>query len=285
MKRTMILVALSAVLALNAAALAGPGGPPGTALQDVLNDITVSSTGSDPGDTWLPGDPTSTGSINSSVIVDSPLYYVDDDLDTLWEIGGTGASFQTVIVELATFASGNRFGIYDPVTMTRFELFGGSAGSGNSVLLSIDPVTGGIYLGSPAVYQGVNFSGNLFGFYLDSTLTSAGADNTVNGGGLFYSNTLLNPDKLDHMYAYQGGYGDYVKLPNAYNESGYTVGPWVANEYVLAFEDLRGDYSDWDYTDFVVMVESVNPVPVPGAVLLGVLGLSVAGARLRRRQS
>jgi len=38
-------------------------------------------------------------------------------------------------------------------------------------------------------------------------------------------------------------------------------------------------------TDFAIGEFGIAAVPVPGAVLLGVLGLSVAGARLRRRQS
>ena len=86
------------------------------------------------------------------------------------------------------------------------------------------------------------------------------------------------------MYAYQGT-GDTVEI------SPWDPGDWTDNEYVLAFEDLVATWtnqdgsqgtSDWDYTDFVVMVESVNPVPVPGAVLLGILGLSAAGIKLRR---
>jgi hypothetical protein len=103
-------------------------------------------------------------------------------------------------------------------------------------------------------------------------------------GGIFYSDTLLNSDGWDHMYAYEGGYGDEVTLPST--ALGSTTGEWLANEYILAFEDLYGSLSgstsDWDYTDFVVMVESVTPVPVPGAVLLGILGLSAAGIKLRR---
>jgi hypothetical protein len=49
--------------------------------------------------------------------------------------------------------------------------------------------------------------------------------------------------------------------------------------FVLGFEDG----TDYDYQDFVVEVSNV--VPVPGAVLLGLLGLSTAGVRIRRRRA
>jgi len=52
-----------------------------------------------------------------------------------------------------------------------------------------------------------------------------------------HSDTLHNADGADHMYA-------------------------------LVFEELR-DGGDRDSSDFVVMMESVTPVCVPGAILLG----------------
>lgn len=41
--------------------------------------------------------------------------------------------------------------------------------------------------------------------------------------------------------------------------------------------------SDTDYQDFIALIEGPCPVPVPGAVLLGMLGLGVAGLKLRKR--
>ena len=48
--------------------------------------------------------------------------------------------------------------------------------------------------------------------------------------------------------------------------------------YVIGFEDG----TDWDYQDLVVEITNCAPVPVPAAVLLGILGLGVAGLKLRK---
>ena len=46
---------------------------------------------------------------------------------------------------------------------------------------------------------------------------------------------------------------------------------------------LSSTYGDIWYTDGVLTADIVpNPVPVPGAVLLGMLGLSVVGVKLRK---
>lgn len=260
MKRTMILVALSAVLALNAAALAGPGGPPGAALQDVLDDITVG------------------GASSVNVATD----FIPDGSDDQWRVTATGGSVATMIIEIADFASTNVFGIYDLANpANRLVIFNGAAGSelsdpaGVGAQATLTSLANGTFIVTTNWPLGggqtsATFSSTWFGFYLDAT---AGNDDP---DAVFFSDTMLNDDGLDHFYAYQGK-GDKTQiLP--FNE-----GTWTVNEYVLAFEDLLVS-PDWDFTDMVVMVESVQ-VPVPGAVLLGVLGLSVAGARLRRRQS
>ena len=51
--------------------------------------------------------------------------------------------------------------------------------------------------------------------------------------------------------------------------------------YVIGWADIRG--GDHDFNDLVVEVSGAAPVPVPGAVLLGMLGLSVVGVKLRKR--
>jgi len=258
--KILFLLICFATLCFTAPAMAVlyPTGPvtfgPGTAgegsLQDVLNDITV-----DP----VAGDSS----------VDTTTDALLDEWDSYWDITGSGQSAATMIVELSAYSGDTSFGIYDIADMSRtVEIFAGTDSpgltNGGAASLAISD-TGDVWINYADT--GVDFVGNwqgyLFGFYAATPV------------GTWYSNTGLNSDGKDHMVAYQGTDTDDIQIAD--------LGPglWTDNEFILGFEDQVG-LGDGDYQDLVVIVKSVNPVPVPGAVLLGILGLGAVGAKLRK---
>lgn len=84
------------------------------------------------------------------------------------------------------------------------------------------------------------------------------------GSNTWYSDELLNSDKLDHFIAFT--------TP-------------TAGEYILAFEDWPRTLGDKDYNDLIVKVVGVAPVPEPSTFLLigsGIIGLGLMRKRLRR---
>ena len=244
-KQTILTAAVAAVFGLsivgaaNAAVTFGDGG---TALQGVLDNITV-----------------------APVVRDSRVDVNTDQLvnDKHWSITGAGGSVASIIVELAGFANQNTFGVYDSTNPgVGVQLFNGVAGAGDQVFMSIK-IDGSVFVNN--LDSGVDFAGNSFGYWLNTP-----QQNT------WYSDSALNLDGKDHLAAYLGTNTDTVQLP------GLAAGLWTNNEYVMAWEDLSFNTgSDADYTDFVVMVESVKPIPEPG--ILALMGLGLLGFMDRRR--
>lgn len=207
------------------------------------------------------------------IVLSGPTYnpYTQQHVPSAnWSIGATGVSENKIVLELAGNANTNTFGIYDPNNKSNFlQLFSGTASAGWTTTL-INTGNGNYtaaYFNANGVFQTsatAHFSvTNLFGYYLGA------ASNTPT----FYSNPMLNQDPgssyangTPHMVAYEGNGLTTLKTGN-------TSGKFLSNEWLLAWEDTPFASSDLDYNDFVVLVESVHPVPEPAA--LGVFGLGV----------
>jgi hypothetical protein len=113
--------------------------------------------------------------------------------------------------------------------------------------------------------------GTSFGWYLNSS------------GANYYSEAALNELDLDHMMTFElaGLKGQTIWVD-------YGNGPMqitLNNPYLICWEDLpwsNGALGDEDYDDMMYVVDMI-PTPLPGAILLGMLGLGCAGYRLRRQ--
>ncbi len=189
-----------------------------------------------------------------------------------WSIGASGGSFTQMIIEIAGYADQNAFGIFDAADPgNRFQLFSGAqqANSSGSAVTFGFTVGNEVYLGDPFNPTSTVFSDSLFGFYLDSP------------DGLFFSAPDLNPDGAAHMVAFQGNGVDELQVGNT------AAGTFQTNEYIFGWEDLLADNWDYDYNDFVVLAESVQPetVPEPSELGLALLGLSLIGLGVTTRRS
>ncbi len=230
----------------------------GWALQKVMDDITV-------------GGP-------SSVVAATD--YLDDAFDSYWAVTAPGTSATTLVFKATEGGYENlgTFGVYDAADSTKIiELYDGAAvEAGDYATLSImgdGSVVRGFYDAStgtgPIIDTGIDFAGKLFGYYFDTDGMGAGT------GGFWYSDTGFNADMGDHMAAYRG-MGDTLGIP------GFKYLDWN-NSYLLAWEIEQIDLADKDYDDFVIMVESVTPIPEPTTLVI--LGLGSLGLLRLRKNS
>jgi hypothetical protein len=171
--------------------------------------------------------------------VGESINVLTDQVDAqVWTTGVSGNADLTIMVELAGYATLNNIGIYNTAEAvpTLFQVFPGAASAGWSAYLHFGGGNLGVSLFNNGAYQGTtNYSGvnaTQFGFYLQGP------------GGTFYSQDWLNGNNAQVL---------------TYLGTGINSGDkWVC------FEDLPYQYPNCnsDFEDAVLVVQSLNPVPV-----------------------
>lgn len=203
------------------------------------------------------------------------LNCVPDTADSAWTTAGAAAA--TLIVEIAGYASQNTFGIYDLGNTGNFiQIYAGENSPFDRRTLTFTQ-NGGAYdvgvwrNGGTELVSSGSFLSDQFGFYLSTPEIQT-----------YYSDTALNADGFDHLYAYQGNGAGFLNTPSVPE---FLRGTTFHDQmYLLAWEDLFGG-GDGDYQDMVLLTEFMVPVPVPPALVLLASALAGLGAMGRRASS
>ncbi len=194
-----------------------------------------------------------------------------------FEPAGAGNSTAAYIATVSWGWPELEFGIYDlddPTNMVK--LFDESLlSAGDSVLINFSQTLNSIVVSDVDTLVVVDSTTYFreFGFYAITT-TSVNPETTI---GPFYSEDSLNPGGWARFLTYEAK-GDMVTIggEGPYNDA--------AHWYIATEAGSYGAGTTWgaDFSDFIVQMQSIVPVPVPAAILLGILGLSVAGIKLRK---
>lgn len=183
--------------------------------------------------------------------------------DQAWQVDSVFMPSGQIVAELAGYAGVNRLGLYDIYNPNaRVQLFAGSDGTGATTLFNI-AANGRVYRNFSD--SGVSFATNLFGFYLETP------------DGVWFSQSILNQDKADHLVAYQGQ-GDVINTI-------YGPRSWTSETLLLGWEDLPSRAWDQDYNDFVLFVSGVSGVNVPEPMSMGLFGLGLIALGFSRRKN
>jgi hypothetical protein len=204
----------------------------------------------------------------------------DQSTHAIFEPASSGTSAATYIATVSYTASDVEFGIYDYSDSTNtvkvFDSFSMTLPVGRSVSIDFIP---GVKVVSHAsgigdIQQTLQYFED-FGFYSVAINSTTGART----GPMYFSE-----DSLNQGYARFLTYEAKGETVTIGSNTGTDAGHWYVAAEVASYpgDPLAPSSFPADFSDFIVQMESITPVPVPGAILLGMLGLSVAGIKLRK---
>ena len=223
------------------------------------------------------GEPSLQASFGTLLGADAPDVMADclaDGADAKWSTVGAVGGID-IVLELAGNADTNSFGLYDLNNPNRrLSIFEGNDAANSTATVQLRLMGNGMWRasvlevnnpGDSTSWQHLNgLASSAFGFYLSTA-----------SNGTFFSQTSRNADGVDHLYAYQGNGAVFLSGPLA-------DVVFTPNDFLLAWEDLSGG-GDLDFQDFVVVVQDIQPVPLPAALWLFASGLiGLAGVARRR---
>jgi hypothetical protein len=196
----------------------------------------------------------------------------DQTTEDLFEPTGTGNSVASYVATVSWAWPELEFGIYnmDNPSQKLAMFYESTATVGDSLVVQFDQGANYVRvvdLGTLSVLGSTTYFKE-FGFYTLTTTTSGTA-------GPYYSEDNLNPGGFAHMLTYEGN-GDQVTIASSGTYS--DIDHWYIAAEAGTFTDTTGE----DFSDFVVQMESITPIPEPGSLIL-LAGTSSLIAFIRHR--